>query len=194
MIHSRIGGRESFGDRVRHSRERARRGGRKLTQAGLADVVGVERNTVSRWENGGMLPGDPAVVAALASALGVSADWLIGGDRVGGGGAADSAAESAGESAGDALRDGVRGQYLNPAIEELPEHARVIACGYLDRLRARGCSDVQIGAAASLLLAGARNRLSSVPLDRRSEDDVCADLDAAWDMVVRILRRDGTRV
>ncbi|MEO6777870.1 MAG: helix-turn-helix transcriptional regulator [Gemmatimonadaceae bacterium] len=178
---------------MRQSRERARRGGRKLTQAGLADAVGVERNTVSRWENGGMLPGDPAVVAALASALGVSADWLIGGDGVGGSGAADGAGESAG-TRGDEFRDGVRGQYLNPAIEELPVRARAIASSYLDRLRGSGCSDVQVGAAVSLLLAGARNRLSSVPPDRRSEEDVCADLDAAWDMIVRILRRDGIRV
>ncbi len=72
--------RDTFGDRLRSSRQRLRPGGRKFTQSDLAKAVGVERNTVSRWENGGMLPKDPAVIGSLADVLGVTADWLIGGD------------------------------------------------------------------------------------------------------------------
>src|SRR5665213_3028355 len=83
MIRSRIGVRDTFGDRLRSSRQRLRPGGRKFTQGDLAKAVGVERNTVSRWENGGMLPKDPAVIASLADVLGVTADWLIGGYRAG---------------------------------------------------------------------------------------------------------------
>jgi transcriptional regulator with XRE-family HTH domain len=44
----------------------------------LATAVGVERNTVARWENGSMLPRDPAVIAALSRTLNVSADWILG--------------------------------------------------------------------------------------------------------------------
>ncbi len=75
-----------FGDRVRSSRQRLRRDGQKLTQGDLAKAVGVERNTVSRWENGSMLPKDPAVIASLAEVLDVTADWLIAGERAVGAG------------------------------------------------------------------------------------------------------------
>ncbi|HEY8308946.1 MAG TPA: helix-turn-helix transcriptional regulator, partial [Gemmatimonadaceae bacterium] len=124
MIRSRIGGRESFGDRLRSSRQQLARKGRKLTQGDLARAVGVERNTVSRWENGGMLPKDPAVIASLAEVLEVTADWLIGGNRPG--------------IASTELHEGATGQYLDPAIEELPARARAVAVGYIDRLRAAG--------------------------------------------------------
>src|SRR5580698_4007947 len=70
----------SFGDRVRMSRERMRTSdGRRWTQGDLAKALDVKRNTVSRWENGGMLPKDPAVIAALTRVLHVSADWLLAG-------------------------------------------------------------------------------------------------------------------
>jgi transcriptional regulator with XRE-family HTH domain len=183
MIRSRIDGRESFGDRLRLSRGRMRAGGQKLTQAGLARAVGVERNTVSRWENGGMLPKDPAVIASLARVLDVTADWLISG-----------APPEARELPATKLHEGTRGQYVDPAIAELPARARTLAAAYLDRLRGAGCSPVQLGGAASLLLAGARNRVAAKPLEKRDDDQVCADVDAAWDLVVHILRRDGIRL
>src|SRR5580698_10194568 len=70
----------SFGDRVRISRERMRTpDGRRWTQGDLAKALDVKRNTVSRWENGGMLPKDPAIIAALTRVLHVSADWLLAG-------------------------------------------------------------------------------------------------------------------
>jgi transcriptional regulator with XRE-family HTH domain len=179
MIRSRIGGRESFGDRLRSSRQQLARKGRKLTQGDLARAVGVERNTVSRWENGGMLPKDPAVIGSLAVVLEVTADWLIGGDRP--------------PATTTQLHEGAAGQYLDPAINELPARARAVAVGYTDRLRAAGCAESQLRAAESLMLAGARNRVASTSLDERAESDVCADIDAAWDMVVQILRREGIR-
>jgi transcriptional regulator with XRE-family HTH domain len=179
MIRSRIGGRESFGDRLRSSRQQLARKGQKLTQGDLARAVGVERNTVSRWENGGMLPKDPAVIASLAGVLEVTADWLIGGERS--------------PATGTELHEGVAGQYLDPAIKELPEDARAIAGRYIDRLRIAGCTETQLRAAESLMLAGARNRVSSTSLDERAENEVCSDIDAAWDMVVHILRREGIR-
>ncbi len=171
--------RDTFGDRLRSARQRLRPKGRKLTQGDLATAVGVERNTVSRWENGGMLPKDPAVIAALARVLGVTADWLIAGESV-------SPSEPE-------LHQSVAGQYLDPAIAELPVRARAVSAGYLNRLRKSGCSDGQLRGAESLLLAGARNRVSLTSVEERTDADVCADVDAAWDLVVRILRREGIR-
>ena len=179
MIRSRIGTRDTFGDRLRSARQQLRRDGQKLTQGDLASAVGVERNTVSRWENGGMLPKDPSVIASLARVLEVTADWLIAGDR-----AAATPRQ---------LHEGVPGQYMDPALAELPARARTIAAGYLDRLRASGCSDSQLRGAESLLLAGARNRVASTRVEERDDNEVCADVDAAWDLVVGILRREGIR-
>ena len=183
MIRSRIEGRESFGDRVRASRERLRRGGRRLTQGDLARAVGVERNTVSRWENGSMLPRDPAVIASLAGVLEVTADWLITGDTASG--PADTVAGK--------IHEGPAGQYSDPATADLPATVRSVAVGYLNRLRGSGCSPGQVSGAEELLLAGARNRVSSRRLEDRDDATICADVDASWDLVVRILRREGIR-
>jgi transcriptional regulator with XRE-family HTH domain len=179
MIQSRIGARDSFGDRLRSSRQRQRVDGRRLTQGDLAKAVGVERNTVSRWENGGMLPRDPSVIASLASVLDVTADWLIAGDRVG--------------EAATRLHEGFRGQYLDPDIGELPSGTRAAAAAYINRLRESGCLPDQVSGAEALLLAGARNRVSARPFEERDDDQMRADVDAAWDMVVQILRREGIR-
>jgi len=68
----------AFGDRVRQARQRIRTpGGGRLTQGDLALAVGVERNTVSRWENSGVRPKDPQVVRKLAEVLQVSMEWLF---------------------------------------------------------------------------------------------------------------------
>ncbi len=188
MIRSRIGARDTFGDRLRASRQRLRLAGRKFTQADLAKAVGVERNTVSRWENGGMLPKDPAVIASLAGVLGITADWLIAGDRPVAG------SNRLHEASVDRSGAGESGQYSDAATGKLPMRARAMIVGYLDRLRDRGCTAAQLSGAESLLLAGARNRVSSRALEDRSEEQVYADIDAAWDLVVRILRRDGIRL
>src|SRR6185312_1284941 len=181
MIRSRIGRRVSLGDRVKSAREGLRIGGHKVTQGDLARAEGVNRNRVSRWDNGAMVSSDPAVLAALAGALEVSVEWLISGAP---------AAVPAGKAE---LHEGSRRRYLDPATAELPERARSVALGYLDRLRECGCTQEQRRGAESLLLAGARNAVSSTPFDERDDVDVCADVDAAWDVVVRILRREGKR-
>ena len=179
MIQNRIGSRETFGDRVKWARQKLRREGRKLTQGELAVVVGVERNTVSRWENGGMLPRDPAVIAALATVLGVTADWLISGDRP--------------PSPPRKLGEGPAGQYLGSASGQVPRRAAELAAGYLKRLQAAGCSEDQVRNAESLLFVGAMNHVAREPFESRTEEAVCADVDSAWDMIVQILRRDGIR-
>lgn len=151
-----------------------------MTQGDLARAVGVERNTVSRWENGGMLPKDPSVIASLAAVLEVTADWLIAGDRP--------------VAAGTNLHEGTTGQYADPATGELPSSAQGLVVAYLDRLREHDCTSAQVKGAESLLLAGARNRVSSRPLEERTPQQLCDDIDAAWDLVVQILRGDGIRL
>lgn len=167
---------------MKSAREGLRVAGEKVTQDDLARAVGVKRNTVSRWENGAMVPSDPATLASLAEALEVSVEWLISGDEV------NAPADSS------ELHEGSGRRYLDPATAELPEPARTVALGYLDRLRACGCTQTQRRGAESLLLAGARNTVSSTPFDGRDAADICEDVDAAWDVVVHILRREGKRL
>ena len=106
MIRSRIGRRVSLGDRVKSARQGLRVRGRKVTQGDLAKAVGVDRNTVSRWENGAMVPSDPTVLASLAAALEVSVEWLISGDPGDRGVARTSNAE---------LHESAGRRYLDPA-------------------------------------------------------------------------------
>jgi transcriptional regulator with XRE-family HTH domain len=187
MIRSRIGRRVSLGDRVKSARQGLRVRGRKVTQGDLAKAVGVDRNTVSRWENGAMVPSDPTVLASLAAALEVSVEWLISGDP------GDPGDRGLARTSNAELHESAGRRYLDPATAALPARARSIALGYLDRLRDCGCTQEQRRGAESLLLAGARNAVATIPLDDRDDADVCADVDAAWDVVVRILRREGKR-
>ena len=65
----------TFGERLRSAREKAH-----LTQAELAGEVGIAQPQISRWEAGRTpMAGDDLV--RVARALGVSLDWLIGGDE-----------------------------------------------------------------------------------------------------------------
>ena len=58
-------------EKILYSRKRA-----GLSQEALADMVGVSRQAVSKWETGEALP-ETAKLAALGAALGVSLDWLL---------------------------------------------------------------------------------------------------------------------
>lgn len=178
----------SFGDRVRLSRRRLRlRTGRRWTQGDLGDAVGVERNTVSRWENGGMRPRDPVVLSALARTLGVTTDWLLDGSLTGQ--TADPAAE------GSAINEHSESGYRPDAgaLALLPESAATLVREYLRRLEHAACTPDQIAAAESILLAGANHGLTSAPVSTRNLSGVMADIDDAWDLVVRILRRQEIR-
>lgn len=156
-----------------------------MTQAELGQAVGVDRNTVSRWENSEMLPSDLVVVASLAKVLNVEVEWLIGGDRVA---AANETALMEGAPPVPPPR-----RYYDPSTGELPARARAIIVGYLDRLRQHECTEAQLAGAEALFLASARNTLSTIPLESRPDSQICADIDAAWDLAVQILRREGIR-
>ena len=176
---------QSFGDRVRISRERMRTSdGRRWTQGDLARALDVKRNTVSRWENGGMLPKDPAIIAALTRVLRVSADWLLAGFS-----------ESADASTYDGVHDQAEIPYGDESFhaESLPPVAADVVLRYLDRLASLGCQPIQIKEVERILVTGARNRLARRPFAQRDVKDVISDIDASWDFVTRILRRQGIR-
>lgn len=173
---------ESLGDRIRQARERIRMPtGRRMTQGELADAVNVRRNTVSRWENGEVQPKEPAQLLRLARVLRVSTDWLIAGAA-----AAPTDARQLGE--------GVPDDYRQAAAGDVPVAAAGVVATYLARLERAGCTPAQRSAAQSLFVAATRNSISRTPLDSRADPDVVADADAAWDLIVSVLRRDGVRL
>lgn len=189
MILNRAGDADSFGERLRHSRQRLRTSlGRRWTQGDLAEAVGVERNTVSRWENGGILPKDPAVLAALARTLRVSTDWLLDGLSAATG---VSPTQSAVDP-GSALHEGADSGYRPDAraLAKLPPAAGELVRVYLTRMANAGCSTDQLKGAESILLAGATHAIAR---RTRDEAEILADVDAAWDFVTHVLRREGIR-
>lgn len=177
---------ESLGDRIRQARERIRMpNGRRMTQGELAAAVEVERNTVSRWENGDVQPNKPAQLLRLARVLRVPTDWLIGGTM--------AVASAQGQTPQSQLGEGPPSDYPREVSAEVPPAAATLVSAYLDRLARAGCTPAQCAAAESLFVAVTRNALSPTPVDARSERDVVADADATWDLIVGILRRDGVR-
>ncbi|MGI8510160.1 MAG: helix-turn-helix domain-containing protein [Gemmatimonadaceae bacterium] len=189
MIRDEKDGAGSFAERLRASRQRLRTSdGRRWTQGDLAAAVGVERNTVSRWENGGILPKDPGVLAALARPLKVTTDWLLDGFAP----ASPDAVEPR-----SALKEGAnagRGYRPDPvALAAFPAGAADLVRGYLRRLSRAGCSPDQLRGAESILLAGAMQQVGSSPFGERSDAEILADVDAAWDFVIQVLRREGVR-
>jgi len=61
-----------FAERLKQSRQR-----KKVTQQQIADILGIDRTTVTHWEKGRNTP-NPNQLAKIASYLGVSADYLLG--------------------------------------------------------------------------------------------------------------------
>lgn len=192
---------DSFGARVRRARLRLRsRAGLRLTQGELAAAVGVERNTITRWENGGAHPRDPETLRTLARVLRVSTDWLIDGrmagagltppGRVSDGGAGGASDAAAGDLSG--LPPGVALQ-VEAELAGVPPGAAELIRSYVTRMAAAGVEQAQLAAGARLLLEGARNAVARTPFTERDAEVVAEDVDAAWDFVTRILRRDGVR-
>jgi len=178
---------ESFGHRVRASRQRLRMpDGRRWTQGDLAKAVGVERNTVSRWENGGMLPKDPAIIAVLARVLRVSTDWLLGGLGI------PHHVQGGPESV---IMERPRHPYGEKPVtaESLPPGASDLVLRYLERLMGYGCTQMQVAEAERLMVQLAQHDLSERPFSQRDSAEVQMDVDAAWDFVVQVLRRYGIR-
>ena len=66
----------TFGERLRSAREKA-----EFTQNQLAEGAGITQGQVSAWERDRLTPVADERLVRLAQALGVSLDWLIGGDE-----------------------------------------------------------------------------------------------------------------
>ena len=175
----------TFGDRIRMARERMRsRAGQRWTQGDLAKALNVERNTISRWENSGILPKDPSIIAALGRVLHVSVDWLLAG-----------LGEPEEVATVGAVHERPQHPYGSEVIhaESLPTAAADIVLRYLDRMVELGCNQQQVQDAERLLVYCARNTLSRRSFDQRDAKEVIGDVDAAWDFIVRVLRRQGIR-
>lgn len=186
-----------FGDRVREARQRVRTsGGTRLTQGDLAIAVGVERNTVSRWENSGVRPKDPHVVRRLAVALHVPMEWLFAedaGDVVGSWPGTEREVRTAA-----AVLEGIAPRRPvpppDPLAQRLSPLAYTVIHNYVARLEQGGATPDQAEEAGRLLVQSACNRLRSGDPRARSPDVVLADIDSMWEYVVALLRAEGRDV
>lgn len=104
---------------------RSLRESKKLTQEQLAKMVGVSRVSISKWESGENKPkGDNLL--SLASALGVSIDWLMSGNS-----AADAENKTTSQGSGD---------FSNISIATLGAH-RVPVLSYVQAGSFQPCAD-----------------------------------------------------
>ena len=171
-----------FADRLREARQRIRTpSGARMTQGDLAKAVGVERNTVSRWENSGVRPKDPAVIARLADVLHVTMEYLVGsGDDV-------------------SLRPPTESPLFDvsasAALERrVPPEAYELIHGYQSRLIAAGASAAQRKEADTLLLGATFTSLRRAAPRDRATATVLADIEAMWRYIASILAQDGIDV
>jgi transcriptional regulator with XRE-family HTH domain len=192
-----------FGDRVREARQRVRTpGGARLTQGDLAIAVGVERNTVSRWENSGVRPKDPHVVRRLAAALRVPMEWLFEDDaadvpEVWTGGEREVRGAAAVRE-GVAPRQPYTALYAAASADALGHRVSPLAYAviheFVARLEQGGATSEQVEEAGRLLVQSACSRLRSGDPRTREIDVVLADIDAMWAYVAAVLRADGRAV
>jgi transcriptional regulator with XRE-family HTH domain len=177
-----------FADRLRQARQRVRSSsGQRMTQGDLASLVGVERNTVSRWENSGVRPKDPEVIAKLAEVLRVSMEWLVGSSEEPTSLAAGSARRVS-ESASSTY--GVRGE--PDLLLPLPVYQAVH--GYRARLQTAGCTPDQTQEAERLMLDSAQNRLRLSSPRSRPVQVMLDDLEAVWTYIAHVLASEGISV
>jgi DNA-binding XRE family transcriptional regulator len=184
----------NFSDRLKAARLGVRsRTGQKMTQQELASLVGVERNTVSRWENSGVNPKDPMVIGKLADVLAVSTDWLVRGGQ-----SSEppvlpytwSSHPPSADTSGHLPAPGSAGGATG-VERRLPVRAYEQIDGYLARLESAGCSPAQIREAERVLRDGAYNRLRGSDLRTRETGEMLEDIESAWRFIVAVLAREG---
>jgi transcriptional regulator with XRE-family HTH domain len=171
-----------FADRLREARQRIRNpSGSRMTQGDLAKAVGVERNTVSRWENSGVRPKDPEVIARLADVLHVTMEYLVGsGDDAG-------ARPSPDVSPFDTSA-------ITALERRVPPEAYELIHGYQSRLIAAGATLAQRKEADALLLGATFTSLRRAAPRERATSVVLADIETMWRYIVSILAQDGVDV
>ena len=171
-----------FADRLREARQRIRTpSGARMTQGDLAKAVGVERNTVSRWENSGVRPKDPAVIARLADVLHVTMEFLVG-----------SGDDALARLPTDAP---IFDASASAALERrVPPEAYEMIHGYQSRLIAAGATAAQRKEADQLLLNATFTALRRASPRDRAAATVLADIEAMWRYITSILAQDGIDV
>lgn len=148
-----------------------------LTQQDVAERLEVHPMSVSNWERGVTVP-ERERVAALAKLYDVEEAVLAYGWL---------------PHRPNAPR--ADGFTPNPALKHrLPARAYDVVLGYLRRMEAAGCSEDQMDEAERLMVDGAFNKLNKRDFRERSEADVITDIDAAWDFIVFVLRKEGIRL
>jgi hypothetical protein len=76
---------------------------------------------------------------------------------------------------------------LSPRVYE-------VVHGYLERMQAAGCAPEQVDEAERVMVESSYSKLNARDPRERSEDEQIMDIDAAWDFIREVLRRQGIRV
>lgn len=183
-----------FADRLRQARQRVRSSsGQRLTQGDLASLVGVERNTVSRWENSGVRPKDPEVIAKLADVLRVSMEWLVGSSEEPG--SADHGSSGT-RRVSESSPPPYTGSYASRGEPDplLPLQVYRAVHEYRARLQTAGCTPDQTQEAERLMLDSAQNRLRLTSPRSRPVEIMLDDLEEVWTYIAHVLASEGISV
>lgn len=149
----------------------ATRQGRQPDAGGSGGCLGVHVMSVSQWERGVNVPED-ARLAKLAKLYG---------------------AEPASLRYGTTHAARERTPYTpNPALRRrLPARPYERVLAYLHQLEAAGVAEEQIDEAERLMIDGAFNKLNKRDVRERNADELMTDIDAAWEFIAFVLRREG---
>lgn len=161
------------GEQIRRFRRRL-----ELSQAQLAQKLGVSRVTVADWERGAAEPHDQNL-KKLAALFGVTPGDLRYGTAI---------------PSRMAVREG-SGSTQWPATRRLPPAVYEVVYGYLDRMRKGGCSEEQINEAERLMTDASYSQLYARSRREKTEDDQIMDIHAAWRFIAEVIERtEGKRL
>lgn len=76
----------------------------------------------------------------------------------------------------------------------LPPPVYEVVHGYLAQMEKAGCEPAQIDEANRLMVEAAFNKINKRDPRERAVEDLITDIDAAWDFVRSVLRREGKRL
>lgn len=167
---------DSFGHRLAAARRR-----KGLEQGQLAEMIGVHPKTISRWERDKQ-PAELENVEQLAKVLDVRMEWLRSG--------------SGEPQASVVSEERVFYQTARPTspLDRLPSRAASVVRRYMEMMSVAGATNEQLDTAMRLMVDAAFNKINTRDVRSRSEEELVTDIDAAWDWIRTILRREGKRL